>query len=465
MTGIAAASGLGKRRWWVSIGLTAMLASVLLSSLPVSAQEGETITTQLRVENDEGERIGVENVRLFVTTEDEEEIGEAETDADGVFTFVVPTPGTYLLTIDEGTLPAGVYLRDPSRTTASVNVLPGQGGRALFALSPTPPVDEEGGVLGGSRGFSARALAQLSTEGLKLGLFLAMAAIGLSLIFGTTGLVNFAHGEMIGWGMLFAYFFNVYGFAGAFGFLSGLPPPFGGGVNLIFAIMIATVFGALLGYAMDKIVFAPLRRRGVSLIAQLVVTIGISIFLRYVYLFAYGGVPRFYRDYTAQSGIPFFGGFITITPKDLITGSLSLLILIGVGAFLTFTRTGKAMRAVADNRDLAESSGIDVQKVIRFVWVSGGALAALGGAFLGLSEVVGFNTGFRFLLLIFAGVILGGLGTAYGALIGCLIVGVGIQVSTLFIPTELKNVGALAVLIVVLVIRPQGIMGRRERIG
>jgi branched-chain amino acid transport system permease protein len=99
------------------------------------------------------------------------------------------------------------------------------------------------------------------------------------------------------------------------------------------------------------------------------------------------------------------------------------------------------------------------------VWVSGGALAALGGTFLGLSEVVGFNTGFRFLLLIFAGVILGGLGTAYGALIGCLIVGIGIQVSTLFIPTELKNVGALAVLIVVLVIRPQGIMGKRERIG
>jgi branched-chain amino acid transport system permease protein len=215
---------------------------------------------------------------------------------------------------------------------------------------------------------------------------------------------------------------------------------------------------------MDRIVFRPLRRRGVSLIAQLVVTIGISIFLRFVYLFAFGGVPRFYRDYTAQSGIEFFG-LVTITPKDLVTGTISFLVLVGVGAFLTFTRTGKAMRAVSDNRDLAESSGIDVQKVIRFVWVSGAALASMGGAFLGLSEVVAFNTGFRFLLLIFAGVILGGLGTAYGALVGCLLVGVGIQVSTLFIPTELKNVGALAVLIVVLVIRPQGIMGKPERIG
>lgn len=437
---------------------------IVLFPLAALSQEGEAVSTQLRVANEEGERVPVEGVRLFVTTADEEPVGEGVTDADGVFELALSDPGAYLVTIDEGTLPAGTFLRDPSRTTVSVNVLRGQVGRALFALSPTPPVDVEGGVLGGVINFSYRALAQLTTEGLKLGLFLAMAAIGLSLIFGTTGLVNFAHGEMIGWGMLIAYFFNVYGFAGAFGFLSGLPPPFGGGVNLIFAIAIAAAFGALLGYLMDKIVFAPLRRRGVSLIAQLVVTIGISIFLRFVYLFAFGGVPRFYRDYTAQSGVELLG-LVTITPKDMVTGGLSLLILIGVGVVLTFTKIGKAMRAVSDDRDLAESSGIDVQKVIRFVWVSGGTLAALGGAFLGLSEVVAFNTGFRFLLLIFAGTILGGLGTAYGALVGCLLVGVGVQVSTLFIPTELKNVGALAVLIVVLVIRPQGIMGRRERIG
>jgi neutral amino acid transport system permease protein len=439
-------------------------AALTLVPEPAIAQSEESIATQLRVEDDEGERVGVEGIRLIVTTPDEEPVGEGETDADGVFELAVPEPGTYLMTIDESTIPAGVYLRDPTRSTVTVNVLPGQSGRALFALSPTPTVDDEGVVIGGSTSFSWRALAQLTTEGIKLGLFLAMAAIGLSLIFGTTGLVNFAHGEMIGWGMLLAYFFNFYGFAGAFGFLSGLPPPFGGGVNLIFAIILAAIFGGLLGYVMDKVVFAPLRKRGASLIAQLVVTIGISIFLRYVYLFAFGGVPRFYRDYTAQTGVEFFG-LITITPKDLITGALSLLILLGVGAFLTFTRIGKAMRAVSDNRDLAESSGIDVQKVIRFIWVSGGVLAALGGAFLGLSEVVAFNTGFRFLLLIFAGTILGGLGTAYGALVGCLLVGIGVQVSTLWIPTELKNVGALAILIIALVIRPQGLLGKRERIG
>ena len=106
-----------------------------------------------------------------------------------------------------------------------------------------------------------------------------------------------------------------------------------------------------------------------------------------------------------------------------------------------------------------------MQRVIRFVWVAGGSLGAVGGIFIGLSEQVSWNIGFRILLLIFAGTILGGLGTAFGALVGSLVVGVGIQLSTLVIATELKNVGALVILIFALVIRPQGILGKKERVG
>ena len=201
-----------------------------------------------------------------------------------------------------------------------------------------------------------------------------------------------------------------------------------------------------------------------SLISQMVVTIGLGLLLRYIYLFIFRGTPRFFKDFTAQQAIEWIP-LVDITPKDAITGILSVIVLTGVGLLLLRTRMGKAMRAVSDNRDLAESSGIDVQRVIRFVWVLGGALAGLGGVFIGLSEQVSWNIGFRILLLIFAAVILGGLGTAYGALVGALVVGIGIQVSTLFIPTELKNVGALILLILVLVIRPQGIMGRKERVG
>ncbi len=139
--------------------------------------------------------------------------------------------------------------------------------------------------------------------------------------------------------------------------------------------------------------------------------------------------------------------------------------LTAVGLVLTRTRIGKAIRAVADNPDLARSSGIDVDRVILIVWGAGAALATLGGVFFAMSELVDWQFGFKLLLLMFAGVTLGGLGTAFGAFVGSLIVGIIIQVSTIWISPELKNVSALTLLILILIVRPQGIFGRRERIG
>ena len=400
----------------------------------------------------------VEGVIISVTTTDGSEVGTGATDSEGAFSVPVPGPDVYLVTIDVNTLPAGIRLREPDRTTVEVEVLESRDGRAIFSLvsGDAGPAEESGGV-------TLRRVAQLTTEGVKLGLFLGMAAIGLSLVFGTTGLVNFAHGEMVTWGMLSAYFFNYFGLAGIFGFMAGWWPPLGEGVNLVLAAILAVIVGGITGFLMDRWVFRPLRTRGVSLIAQMVVTIGLSILARYIFLFVFGGNLRFFRDYSAQSALQIW--IIEITPKDLITVILSVLILIGVGVFLQRTQTGKAMRAVADNRDLAESSGINVQRVIRIVWIGAGALAGLGGVFIGLAEQLSWLIGFRMLLLIFAGVVLGGLGTAYGAFLGCLLVGIGIQLSTLFIPVELKNIGALVVLALVLVVRPQGILGRRERFG
>lgn len=452
-------SDMGRRVVGVFL-LGVMAMALFVAFAPPAFAEGEMIGTRLRyTEPDSGERVAVPGVSLTVEDTSGETIAEGVTDADGIFEVEVPGSGRYGLTIFPETLPEGVFLADPDNPTKLVEVLVGQTGRAIFQLVN----ENELAGLGQTSTITFRRVAQLTVEGLKFGVFLAMAAIGLSLIFGTTGLVNFAHGEMIGWGMLWAYLFNFYGFAGMFGFMEGWPAPFGDGVNLIFATLMAIVMGLGLGWAMDKFIFAPLRARGTAVISAMIVTIGLSILIRYVYLFVFGGVPRFYRDYTAQVGIKI--GVIEITPKDLITGLLSVAILVLVGLFLQRARMGKAMRAVADDRDLAESSGIDVQRVIRFVWVAGSGLAALGGVFIGLSEQVSWNIGFRILLLIFAAVVLGGLGTAYGALVGALIVGVGIQVSTLWIPPELKNLGALVLLIVALLIRPQGILGKAERIG
>jgi branched-subunit amino acid ABC-type transport system permease component len=132
---------------------------------------------------------------------------------------------------------------------------------------------------------------------------------------------------------------------------------------------------------------------------------------------------------------------------------------------LVRTRIGKATRAVSDNPALASASGIDVDRVVTTVWIVGTALAAMAGVMFGLIQQVDYLLGFRVLLLVFAAVVLGGLGTAWGAMVGSLIVGVFVEVSTLVIPSELKYAGVLAILIIILMIRPQGILGRPERVG
>jgi neutral amino acid transport system permease protein len=133
--------------------------------------------------------------------------------------------------------------------------------------------------------------------------------------------------------------------------------------------------------------------------------------------------------------------------------------------FLQLTLAGKAMRAVADDRELAEASGINVERVISWVWITGAGLAATGGVFNALDETVQYQMGFQLLLLMFAAVTLGGLGTAFGALAGGLVIGMFIQLSTLVIDSVFKTSAALVVLILVLLLRPQGILGQSERVG
>lgn len=383
-------------------------------------------------------------------------VGSVTTDDNGEFRIVVPAAGDYAVTIDPETLPEGVNLRNPDNNPLTASVSDDRDRRVLFPL-----VFGESDS-GSSGGVTFRRVAQLTAEGLKQGLYLAMAAIGLTLIFGTTGLVNFAHAELVTWGMLSTYMFNFYGLAGVIGFLAPLPPPFGGGVNLIFAAILGTIAGGCLGWFLNRFIFRGARKAGVSLIAQLVMTIGLSILLRYLFVYVFGGGPRTFGDYAAQRAVSL--GPIELTQKDIVAMLLSVLILVGVASYLEMTRMGKAMRAVSDNRELAESTGIDVERVIMLVWVSGAALAALSGVFFGLDQVK-WDFGFRILLLIFASVTLGGLGRPYGALVGALIVGLVINLSTLVIDAEVKNMVALLIMALILLFRPHGILGRAERIG
>ncbi len=402
---------------------------------------GEAVSSTLRYDNESGEEVPAEGVELTVESADGTFTESAETDAEGVFTVPVPGPGPYTVTIDEETLPDEVVLRNADRTTLEVTLRPGQARNVLF------PLDFGEAATRNVSSTLDRGL-RLAVQGIRFGLIIAMCAIGLSLIYGTTGLTNFAHGEIVTFGALVAWFFNVTL-----------------GWHMYAAGLAAIGLTVIAGSSLDRFFWRPLRSRGTGLIAMLVISIGLSILLRYIYNFQFGGLSRAYRQFTQQPTGGLELGPVRIVPRDMIGMIISIIALVAVALVLQRTRMGKATRAVADNRDLAESSGINVDRVINFVWAAGAGLAALGGILQGLSEQVSWQMGFQLLLLMFAGVTLGGLGTAYGALVGSMVVGVVMEVSTLYIPSEFKTVTALAILIVILVFRPQGILGQAERVG
>lgn len=397
--------------------------------------EGPHINGTLTDTTDPKDPQPVEGVEITVTSPDGEPVGEATSDAEGRFSIPVEESGKYVVEIDPETLPEGTFLRNPDDVNREVSVL-GFDTNVLFPIGPDTRELES----------KFEQSLSLAANGVLFGVILALAALGLNLIFGTTGLTNFAHGELVTFGGLATYVFNV---------TAGLP--------VIPAIVCAVITGGVFGFLLDKGFWAPLRRRGTGVIAMMIVSIGMSIFLRYSYQYFFGGGTFSYDQYVTQSA--WVLGPVEMQPKNVISILVGVGVLAVVSIGLATTRVGKATRAVADNPALAASSGINVSRVITLVWVTGGALAALSGALLGMRQQVDFQMGFLLLLLVFAAVTLGGLGTTWGAMIGALIVGLFIELSTLFIPAELKNIGALAILIIVLLFRPQGILGRAQRVG
>lgn len=398
--------------------------------LAQDSAEGEPTVLFGTFRNQEGP---VEGITVSIAEAGGAEIGTATSDESGQWEFEVDGPGDYEVTVQE--LPEGVELRNPDASTIEVSL---QAGRRAVPI----PLGEGGAVSGRFALFLQQLLS-----GVRFGLIIAMTAVGLSLIFGTTGLINFAHGEIVVIGAVVTWFVNT-----------------AAGLHLIFAAVFGIIAAALAAGALDRGVFRPLTRRGLGLFQLLVVTIGLSLILRFITLIVFGGRARTFDQYAVQQRIQ-IGPFAT-TPRDLVVIAIALVVLIGVATAIQRSRIGKAMRAVADNRDLAESSGINVERVVSVVWIAGGALAGLGGVLYATMFRVSYDFGFQpMLLLMFAGIILGGLGTAYGAMIGSLVVGLVTELSVVYFPQELKTAWALGVLVLVLLVRPQGLLGRRERIG
>ncbi|MDF9715617.1 hypothetical protein [Nocardioides sp. ChNu-99] len=379
----------------------------------------------------------VAGVTLTVESEGGEEIGSAQTDPDGVVIVPIPELGTYTVTLDEDSLPDGIELGDDTKSEITIIARINGANGGLFPIG----VQEVESV-----SFADRLTTSL-VSGVKFGLIVALAALGLSLIFGTTGLTNFAHGELITFGALATYVAN-----------RGL------GMPVVLAGVVAVVVSAAFGWAQDRGLWRPLRRRGTGLIAMMIVSIGLSLLLRNLYQYSIGSSRKSLSEYVSQARTDY--GIVSLADKEIAIIGISVVTIVVVCIALMRTRMGKAMRAVSDNPALSASSGLKVDRVISSVWVLGTALTGLAGVLLAINSQINFLMGFKLLLLVFAAVTLGGLGTIWGALFGSMVIGIMVEVGPLFgVPSSIKEVGALVVLILVLLIRPQGILGRRERIG
>lgn len=377
----------------------------------------------------------VPGVGVVVKDDGGTEIGSATTNEQGVAAIAIPGRGQYEVVIDEATLPDGVKLT--GKKTLDVNVNLDSGLNVAFPLNGKVIVKTP---------FSERLVDSL-VSGLKYGLIIALASLGLSLIFGTTGLTNFAHGELITFGAIIAYFFNA---------VVGMPVWAAG--------ILAVMAGALFGWGQDRALWRPLRHRGTGLIAMMIVSIGFGLFLRNLYQYFFSSSTRSFSDYTSQRGIDF--GLFDLAPKEIWIFGIAIGAIAIVTTALARTRLGKAMRAVSDNPALSASSGMRVDGVISSVWILGTALSALAGVLLAVNSQINFMMGYQLLLMVFAATTLGGLGTIWGSVLGSLIIGVITEVGPLLgVPSSIKEVGALIVLILILLIRPQGILGRAERIG
>ena len=367
----------------------------------------------------------------------------AVTNGEGQWSAAVSASGEYVITLDEKTLPKGVTLSGEASQTREITLGFSKG--ALFATG-----DGSGGNDNSdsavATGFDWDRLAQQVVSGLRLGLLLALASIGLSLIYGTTGLSSFSHSEQVTLGGLLGYTFaNVLG------------------LNIFLTIFIVVVLTGATGYLQDAFIWKPLRKKGLSLTQMIIVTIGLALALQYTFQMFYGASTI---RILMKNPETFTIGPVTLTFESIWAMGLSVIVLILVGLFLLKTRTGRATRAVSDNPALAAASGIDVDRIIRLVWVIATALAGLSGVMLGLVlNGINWQTGMQLLLLMFAAVTLGGLGTAFGALVGSLIIGMTVELANFVVPGDFKYATALVLLIIILLVRPQGIFGRKERIG
>lgn len=314
-------------------------------------------------------------------------------------------------------------------------------------------------------------------SGLVTGCIYALGGIGVTLIFGTMRFAHFAHGDMMTMGAFFS--FVLAGLLASMGVT--LPIPLG------FAVMpVAMVLTAIIALGIDRTFYAPLRDRGAKPVTLLIASIGVTLMIQGLIRLIFGSSTR---DFFGGSEVKeiiripgeIIGGSrpIVLTEPQILMFVLTAVAILGVHYFLTGTRFGKAMRATADNPDLAQVSGINTRLVVTLTWLIGGALACMAGTMLSLDVNLRPDLAFNIILPIFAAAVVGGLGSAYGAIVGGLLIGFtealavfnwtavlrplqpmlpfDLPANLAVVPTEYKLTVAFVILVVTLLLRPTGI--------
>jgi neutral amino acid transport system permease protein len=328
----------------------------------------------------------------------------------------------------EGELPFVERLRDYGRQHPALATL------AILALIAV--------VLIASKGL--HEVAQRALFGLSTGSIYALGAVGLTLVYGILKLTNFAHGDFLAFGAYMAYVVNI-----------------SWGIPLVVGIVFAMLMTALLAVFLEKVMWGPMRVRGAGILQLILMSIGLALVIRYTIQYFWGTELRS-LEVNNTATVELLGLSIGRTQGVVIV--VGFVTLLATGLMLRYSLLGKQMRALSDNLDLAETTGINTSRVILYTWVFAGAFAGLAGVLYGATTQLQPEMGFELLLPIFAAVVVGGIGDAFGALAGGILIGIVIEESTLYVDPGLKLAVGFLVLIVVLIIRPQGIFGKARAV-
>jgi branched-chain amino acid transport system permease protein/neutral amino acid transport system permease protein len=311
---------------------------------------------------------------------------------------------------------------------------------------------------------------QFVLNGVRLGAILMLGAIGLSLTFKILNFANFSHGDLLIFGAYVAMsadFFLV-------DWLPRIFPALGDNGELLrwiaigIAIVIGAVGGVLLAVLIDRVLYSRMRRS--AAVVLVIASFGMALFIRALIQAIWGVSNQRYAmrirpPVTFDVGI----GEVKITTIQLVTVIVAFALVILLHLFLKYTRIGKAMRAMSDNADLAKASGVNTEAMVRWTWALGAGLASIGGVFMGLNfGIINPNTGLQVLLPLFAAVILGGIGSPYGAMLGALVIGFAQNIlvaPVTSINSSYKPGIAFLIMILMLLVRPQGLLGEPERKG